>query len=258
MLGYGTPIALNYGDTPADGTATTIPRSDHRHGMPAVVGTAFGTPAFVLGTTAAEGAATTVVRSDATLALFDGIVPSIQEFGDTPTPGVAASAARRDHVHGMPTSLAATNIVARVKQVTQSESGGTWFDDHDLVFPVSPYDGWVGYLGLGPHGDMAADFRTRFSYPSGGIVYAGSIGANNDVPSGSGVPNLSVWGTALGDTGSTGVQAFDYQSQVRMVAFSYIGGANGGSVRVQWTTGSGAAANVSLRAGSFLFAIRVT
>lgn len=65
-------------------------------------GSSFGTPAIVLGTAAAAGAASTVIRSDATIVAFDTTDPTTLDFGDVADEGVAAVAARRDHVHGMP------------------------------------------------------------------------------------------------------------------------------------------------------------
>jgi len=64
----------------------------------------FGTPAQVY-TTAndAGGAGTqTALRTDSEIAIFDATVPVTQAFGNSAATGVAAIAARRDHVHGMP------------------------------------------------------------------------------------------------------------------------------------------------------------
>jgi len=114
------PVTQGFGDAAATGSAGQAARRDHVHGMPASPGSSFATPAIVLGSAAAAGAASTVIRSDATIAAFDVTVPTTQGFGDAAATGAAAMAARRDHVHGMPS---ATDIV----DSAPSDKG--WFGD---------------------------------------------------------------------------------------------------------------------------------
>jgi hypothetical protein len=59
--------------------------------------TAFGTPAFTLGTSNAAGDAVTVVRSNATLLTYDATLPA--GVGASSATGSATVSARRDHVH---------------------------------------------------------------------------------------------------------------------------------------------------------------
>lgn len=99
MGGTGDMSGSAVGDTVAAGATGKVSDAGHRHAREA-----FATPAIVLGTAAAAGAATTPIRSDATIAAFDATNPSTQAYSDAPSPGVAAVAARRDHVHGMPAS----------------------------------------------------------------------------------------------------------------------------------------------------------
>lgn len=56
-------------------------------------------PALVLGSAAADGVATGIVRPDATIAAFDATDPAATVPGNAAVVGVAAKAARRDHVH---------------------------------------------------------------------------------------------------------------------------------------------------------------
>jgi hypothetical protein len=65
----------------------------------------YATPAIVLGTAAAAGAATTVIRSDSTIVAFDATVPTTAAAADAAATGSVAFAARRDHRHGMPSSM---------------------------------------------------------------------------------------------------------------------------------------------------------
>ncbi len=71
-----------------------------------------GTPAVVLSPTAAAGVASTFLRTDDQLIAFDATVPVTQASADAAATGTAATAARRDHKHGMPTISA--GAVARV------------------------------------------------------------------------------------------------------------------------------------------------
>lgn len=73
-------------------------------------GSSFATPAITLGDTPADGVATTVIRSDATIVAFDdGADPTTQDFDDAADPGTDDFAARRDHGHGMPSAPASSS-----------------------------------------------------------------------------------------------------------------------------------------------------
>lgn len=89
----------------------------------------FATPAILLDSSAAAGVATSVIRSDATIAAFDDVDPSTAAFDDTPDPGVAAFAARSDHVHGMP----ATPSGGGVGAILISDSPSTPLIFADLI-----------------------------------------------------------------------------------------------------------------------------
>jgi len=73
-------------------------------------GPSFATPAIVLGTAAAAGAASTVIRSDGTIVAFDATNPAAMTPASTAVVGVAAVAARRDHVHPF-TDTGVINVV---------------------------------------------------------------------------------------------------------------------------------------------------
>jgi hypothetical protein len=68
------------------------------------IGAAGGTPAVVLGTTAAAGSAPTFLRDDDTIVAFDATAPETQGYDDAADAGTATVAARRDHLHGMPSA----------------------------------------------------------------------------------------------------------------------------------------------------------
>jgi len=66
-------------------------------------------PAFTLGTANAAGAANTAIASDSTLLVYDITVPTTIASGDSPAAGDVATAARRNHTHGMYTATVAAS-----------------------------------------------------------------------------------------------------------------------------------------------------
>jgi hypothetical protein len=99
--GAGTPTTIAFGDAAATGTGPAAAMTDHRHGMAASptvpVG---GTPGLTFSTSNSAGSAATYVKTDATIAIFDGTVPTTSSSGDAAATGSAGTAAHRDHVHG--------------------------------------------------------------------------------------------------------------------------------------------------------------
>ena len=60
-------------------------------------------PAFTLGTANAAGSAVTAVASDATLLVYDAVLPDAITFYQVGAVGSQAVSSRRDHAHAMPT-----------------------------------------------------------------------------------------------------------------------------------------------------------
>ena len=110
--GAGTPSTQAFGDSAAIGTGPAAAMTDHKHAMPANP-VAYATPNLTLGTANAAGAAASAIRSDATILVFDSTVPVTQASGDAAATGTAATAAHRDHVHGMPIILSQAQILTR-------------------------------------------------------------------------------------------------------------------------------------------------
>ena len=69
---------------------------------------AYAAPNLTLTTANAEGAADTVMRTDASVAIFDAVVPGTIEPDDAAGAGAAAVAARRDHQHAIACAAAGT------------------------------------------------------------------------------------------------------------------------------------------------------
>ena len=87
-----------------------------------------GTPALVFAATNAAGVATTFLRRDDQIAIFDTTAPTTQASADVAAVGTAAFAARRDHLHGMPT-LAPSNISATGQVTTEETTTSTTYTD---------------------------------------------------------------------------------------------------------------------------------
>lgn len=81
------------------------------------LGVSLAIPNLTLGTTNAAGVAGSLIRSDATIAAFDGTIPS--DLAVAAATGSIAFAARRDHVHRFPTSL---QSVANLSTLTLTDN----------------------------------------------------------------------------------------------------------------------------------------
>lgn len=101
----------------------------------------FGSPAVTLGTAAAGGSIDEPFRRDATIVAFHTTAPSAQALGDAAATGSAAKAARRDHLHGMPSVP-------------------------DLVDAAA---GWLGLYGDGSDGSATLDGSTSYATWSSGL-----------------------------------------------------------------------------------------
>ena len=100
-VSYGTATTQAIGDTAVDGVATTVSRSDHKHGLPAF-GAVTGQTSY--GSSSGNGSASTISRSDhvhGTPSLTTNVA-STQALGDAASAGTGTLAAKDDHKHAMP------------------------------------------------------------------------------------------------------------------------------------------------------------
>jgi len=74
------------------------------HVTPIAKLTEFAAPDLTLTTANVEGSAKTNIRSDASLLTYDATVPTTIAYGATAAAGDTATAARRNHTHGMAAS----------------------------------------------------------------------------------------------------------------------------------------------------------
>lgn len=150
-------------------TLATYDGGANWYGAFASTGPAFATPAIVLGTAAAAGSAATVVRSDSTIAAFDATVPTTQALGDAAATGSVAKAARRDHLHGMPS---ATDIATAVSPLLSLPPGHVHVDNvvfsgdgstTVFILPAAPVDAYS--IGVYVAGSRSQDWTL-----SGGLL----------------------------------------------------------------------------------------
>jgi hypothetical protein len=131
------PSTQAFGDSAAVGSASVAARRDHKHAMPASPAVPTGaTPGLTLGTSNAAGSAATFVKTDATILAFDVTNPTAETSGAAAAVGTASTAARRDHVHAMPTiPAAAAGGTPAVSLGTAAAAGssGTFLRDDDTI-----------------------------------------------------------------------------------------------------------------------------
>jgi hypothetical protein len=104
---------------------------------------AYAAPNLTLGVANAAGAANTVIRTDATILVFDAVVPNVIQPDDAAATGAATVAARRDHEHGI---VAAAPGANSVNVAASAEGVGTSFsrNDHTHNLDESIVPTWTG------------------------------------------------------------------------------------------------------------------
>lgn len=248
------PSTQAFGDAAAAGAAAVAARRDHKHAMPANPVPAFAAPTIALSTAAAAGAAATIIRSDATIAAFDATVPVTQAFSDAAATGSAAFAARRDHVHGMPASPASG--VTKVRTTTASKVNNTLANDDTLLFAVGANEVWTGHVLCVVYnaGSNTPDFKWSWANPAAGTVYSGDVGmAVAETTTAGNLANVA--GLQANNTGNNAAIA---TPTLVLIYFTYVGGANAGTVNFQWAQANTDAGNATqLRIGSALVAQKV-
>jgi len=83
--------------------------------------TNFGIPGLTLTTSNAEGTGN-AIRTNASILAFDSTVPTTIAYSASPSAGVAAVAARRDHTHGM---AAASTLKSTAVSSTRTAASGS-------------------------------------------------------------------------------------------------------------------------------------
>lgn len=147
---------------------------------------AYAAPNLTLGLANAVGAADTVIRTDATILVFDAVVPDVIQCDDAAAAGAAAVAARRDHTHGIVCAAPGVNLSVAS---ANAEGVATSFarSDHSHAITSSSNPGAAasilasdanGYLQLVGLGIGAAPGSADLHFGAGtGITHADGIAA---------------------------------------------------------------------------------
>lgn len=164
-------------------------------------GATFGTPAIVLGTAAAAGSTDEVMRRDSTIVAFDATAPTTLDYDDSAATGSAAVAARRDHVHGMPSAGEGSGDVSG-QLAGGFDGGGSAIAAGSIYYGVVPFDGTITDWIIQASGSADAEFDvavaaagTRPTFPGDSVVASAPPEMTGDDDAAS--STLTGWTTAL-------------------------------------------------------------
>jgi hypothetical protein len=145
---YGSPTTIAFSDVAADGVATTVARSDHKHGAPAnpvVFGVAPTTIAY--SDAAAQGASTSSARADHKHGMVANPFPGYGTAADNANVDATAEAAgasttlsRADHKHTV--NAGAPNTAAFSDTVSTGTATTLALSDHRHGMPANPFPGY--------------------------------------------------------------------------------------------------------------------
>ena len=193
-----------------------------------------GVPNLTYGVANAAGVAATYVQTDATLAVFDAVMPSTIQCDDAAVVGVAAFAARRDHKHAIVCAVPANIANANAEGVATSFARSDHVHNHPAGLGANLHHNQVHTILSVDHSDTTAAAVMR------GDLMTGQVGPTwARLPIG---PNCSVlhsdgtdveWSSlaALGIVSGTGVNTqVTYWTGANTIAgdagMTYVAGTN--------------------------------
>jgi len=111
-------------------------------------------PALTYGVANAAGVAVTYIRTDATIDIFDAVVPGTIQCDDAAGVGVAVAAARRDHQHAIVNAVAVNIGVVNAEGVSTSFSRADHVHDHIAGLGVNLHHNEAHVVNsTGPHAE---------------------------------------------------------------------------------------------------------
>lgn len=134
--------------------------------------TTLTTPAFTLGTTNTAGSAITAVASNSTILTYDATVPTTIDYGASAAAGDTATAARRNHTHGM---QAASGICKMWAKVDMDGSPGV-IDESFNTAGYSDTGTGKGTITIG------TDFANADYAPTATVIQGAAFNAHVDTP----------------------------------------------------------------------------
>jgi hypothetical protein len=146
-----------------------------------------------------------------------------------------------------------------VDESVSSATTGTTFQDDDHLFFSVPANATTtfGLVLYGVGGNNAGDLNLRFSFPANATLTWGPFGLNNGVTGGSSgsLETQAIYQTTVSPTGSTPVALSAVPNIIKIEGIIRTG-VTPGTVRLQWAQLASNAAASTLKADSFLVAIR--
>lgn len=174
-------------------------------------------PALAYGVANAPGAAATYVRTDATIDIFDAIVPVTIQCDDPAAVGVAVAAARRDHAHGIVNAIAVNIGNANAEGVSTSFSRADHVHDHVAGLGVNLHHNEAHVVNsTGPHAEAGLTIG-HVLRASGAAAFSFAAIQAGDLPGLGGVPNLT-----LGIANAAGAAATYIQTDAQIAIFDAV------------------------------------
>ena len=176
-----------------------------------------GMPALTYGVANAAGVAATYVRTDATLAVFDVVVPGTIQCDDAAGAGIAGVAARRDHQHAIVCAIAIDIANANAEGVAASFSRSDHAHNHPAALGANLHHDEVHVVNsTGPHaeGGLTIGHVLRVS---GAAAFSFAAIQAGDIPGLGGVPNLT-----LGVVNAAGAAATYVQTDASVAVFDAV------------------------------------
>lgn len=156
-----------------------------------------GVPNLTLSVANAAGAAATYVQTDASVAIFDAVVPTTIQCDDAAATGGVAFAARRDHTHGMPCVVPVNIGVANVEGTAYDFVRSDHVHAHPAALGVNLHHNEVHVVNsTGPHAEagltighmLRATAVNAFSFAA---IAAGDLPAHTHAGAGQGGATIS-------------------------------------------------------------------
>lgn len=258
------------GDLPAEGTATTLARSDHKHGRADGYATT-GDLADVSHAAESAGTQPTVARGDHKHAASAATTADIADIAATEAAGTANTIPRGDHrhahgsgyagghtdvaAHGLLTGTEHSGYAFKRKTANETVTSSTAFqNDNDLFFSVGANEVWQVEVVL--HISSASDvpdFKWDFDAPGGGdtavlqvtrLIFAATTSQDVGIEG-----NIGISGLGAGVIGGI-------DSPVVIKGLINVGTLSG-TVQLRWAQNTSNANGTTVKAGSYLRAIRV-
>jgi hypothetical protein len=132
--------------------------------------TAFGAPAFTLGTTNSAGDSDIAVASNSTLLSYDAVLPVV--IGQSSAAGVAVVNSRRDHVHGL---VGSVPLVVAYNNATEANVTGDG-TDATIRFNTELVDQGGNFASNTFTAPVTGNYQVNLMVKYGGMTSSNTVG----------------------------------------------------------------------------------